>query len=1217
MIAGTISIELAANVARIQADMERARRVVGDATSRMSQAAGLAKSAFGAIAGALSVAAFAGWIKGAIDAADAAGKLAAKTGVAVEDLAGLELAFELGGSSVDSIVGAMNKLSKAATEGSDEIKALGINVTDSSGALLGNKDLLYSTADAFAKMEDGAKKTALAVGIFGKSGAELIPMLNDGAEGMRKMDEMARKLGLTITQEAATAAAEFNDNMDLLGKGSTGVAQRIAGELLPTLSGLSGSMLEAMSSGDKLKNTASALGGVLKGLYTIGVVVSEIFGTIGKVLGGAAALIGNKVDGLMETAKRLRNLDFRGAASQMGATFRADATIIAGVGEDISSSWKSSFNNVSELWDGTSAKVFQETAKIEKARAERLAKTKEEQALAEAAGKKAAAAAESQARSRESFIAGIQKEVDSLGLSATAIKINEAAAMGLTGAKLEQVKAMLAVRDAYAEEQKRAEEMAKIQADYAASIAQEVAAANKEAEAKEEAARIYGMTRDAIDAETVSRLENRIAQLQGMEGADDEIKKLELLIDARKRAAAADSSIEAKQAAKQAADENLKNQIAMWDSIDKTAHDTFVSILDGGKGMAQRLKDTLKNTLFDWLYQMTIKKWIINLQPSVVGGMPGAAGPGGIGSMGGVLSAAKSAYAALTSGFNSLASASSGLGFAGSLAGGAAAGVFAGRAISGGYGIGGGSGNSAVNGGTALGAAIGTFLLPGLGSAIGGALGGVLGGTINRLFGMKAKEYVGASLVGNFGAGGAFSGTTNESWKQKGGLFRSDKSGTDKTALGMAEAKALSDGYTALRNASADFASALGINAASVQSRTQAMNIALTKDQAANEKAIAEFFTNVANTIAIELVPNISSLSKAGESASATLERIASNYAFVDVALKAMDKTFGAVGVGSITARERLVELVGGIEALGQGSAFFAENFLTEAERLAPIAADLKRSLADMGLSFVDTREEFAAVVKGLDPSKAGDAQKLAGLFKVQQAFAQIYPAAEKAASGLEDAKASFDDLMGRLRNFGDSARSLRDGLLVGSLSTLTAEQQYAETRRQYERTLAAAKGGDASAQSNFASMANAFLAASQKINGGDSLYSSDFASVLATSEELSKWTASEIDIARASLNTQEAQLVALQQLNANVGRGALVGTIDRELALGRAVDMTPVVSELKAMRAEVAALRSDQAEQTGNLIMSSDEIQRRSSAAIVEAVQPRFDAKRYEAVPE
>ena len=147
----------------------------------------------------------------------------------------MQLAFDLGGAGGDVFAKSMVKLSVAIVDGNKGLSALGIKTKDVNGGLLSNKEVLYSVADAFAKMENGAQKTKLAVEIFSKTGADMIPLLNGGAEGFRQMDEMAQKLGLTMSDETAKSAEAFNDNLDLLSMGSQGVARGIAAELLPTL----------------------------------------------------------------------------------------------------------------------------------------------------------------------------------------------------------------------------------------------------------------------------------------------------------------------------------------------------------------------------------------------------------------------------------------------------------------------------------------------------------------------------------------------------------------------------------------------------------------------------------------------------------------------------------------------------------------------------------------------------------------------------------------------------------------------------------------------------------------------------------------------------------------------------------------------------------------------------------------------------------------------
>jgi len=78
--------------------------------------------------------------------------------------------------------------------------------------------------------------------------------------------------------------------------------------------------------------------------------------------------------------------------------------------------------------------------------------------------------------------------------------------------------------------------------------------------------------------------------------------------------------------------EQVDSAASMWKSIDSTAQRTFTNIFQGGQSAFTKLRDTLKSTLLDLLYQMSIKKWIINLGASVSGtGVASAAfGQGGV-----------------------------------------------------------------------------------------------------------------------------------------------------------------------------------------------------------------------------------------------------------------------------------------------------------------------------------------------------------------------------------------------------------------------------------------------------------------------------------------------------------------------------------------------------------------------------------------------------------
>lgn len=95
----------------------------------------------------------------------------------------------------------------------------------------------------------------------------------------------------------------------------------------------------------------------------------------------------------------------------------------------------------------------------------------------------------------------------------------------------------------------------------------------------------------------------------------------------------------------------LESQKAMWTSIDSTAREAFVSIGNAGKNTFDRLRDTLKSGLLALMYEMTVKKWIFNIQASVSGG---AGGPmGGMSQGAGLINAGANVWGGISGGMAS------------------------------------------------------------------------------------------------------------------------------------------------------------------------------------------------------------------------------------------------------------------------------------------------------------------------------------------------------------------------------------------------------------------------------------------------------------------------------------------------------------------------------------------------------------------------------------
>ena len=93
---------------------------------------------------------------------------------------------------------------------------------------------MSEVSDKFKGFTDDANKTALAMALFGKSGAELIPFLNTGSEEIKKMAAEAKALGGDFAA-IAKPSEEFNDNITRMKYAAVGFGVDIAKELLPVL----------------------------------------------------------------------------------------------------------------------------------------------------------------------------------------------------------------------------------------------------------------------------------------------------------------------------------------------------------------------------------------------------------------------------------------------------------------------------------------------------------------------------------------------------------------------------------------------------------------------------------------------------------------------------------------------------------------------------------------------------------------------------------------------------------------------------------------------------------------------------------------------------------------------------------------------------------------------------------------------------------------------
>lgn len=269
--------------------LDKANNQASGLSGAFSKLGGVAKNAGIAIAGlgAAAVGGLAVLGKNAIDAADNLNDLSQRTGVGVETLSKFGAAAEDSGSSIEEVAKAMGKLSKGIVDPSSKVnealRSIGISSTDTQGKIRSVDQVMLDIADKFSKLPDGAQKTALAMEIFGKSGANLIPMLNGGREAMSQYSA-------TITTEMAQAADKFNDAINMVMRELAGPFNQAIAASLPYITQL------AQQLGAALPGAIAALVPILTGFLGTLAQIGQWFATLtpqqqGFVAGAAALTV--------------------------------------------------------------------------------------------------------------------------------------------------------------------------------------------------------------------------------------------------------------------------------------------------------------------------------------------------------------------------------------------------------------------------------------------------------------------------------------------------------------------------------------------------------------------------------------------------------------------------------------------------------------------------------------------------------------------------------------------------------------------------------------------------------------------------------------------------------------------------------------------------------------------------------------------------------------
>jgi hypothetical protein len=319
-------------------------------------------------------------------------------------------------------------------------------------------------------------------------------------------------------------------------------------------------------------------------------------------------------------------------------------------------------------------------------------------------------------------------------------------------------------------------------------------------------------------------------------------------------------------------------------------------------------------------------------------------------------------------------------------------------------GVGGAMGGAYVGMGASQ---IGLMLGGPVGMALGAALGAVIGKTfigkaLGSVFGGKQTvEDTGFALAKTSLAGiraGATDASQYAEIKKAGGWFSSDKTSVKTEGLGADGNRQIASILTSLYDTVFEAGKMLGIGADGFEAQLNSFVVDIGKVSLKGlsdeeiEKELSAVFSKVGDNLASFGVAGLESFQKVGEGYLETLTRVATNYQAVSVVTGSMGMTFSAVGLASVGARERLIDLAGGLDEFTSSADQFLADFYTDKERAAALRTRITPTLDQFGIKTgaEDSLKQFRGVVTGLDLTTEAGARAYASLMQIAPAFKQI-----------------------------------------------------------------------------------------------------------------------------------------------------------------------------------------------------------------------------------
>ena len=259
---------------------------------KLSKAFGTVTKAGAALGGAAVAAgtAIAGVAMKSANTSDHIDKMSQKIGLSREAYQELDFICSQSGANVDNLRVGMktltNQMGKAAEgtgNAADIFKRLGVSIYDSNGNLKDQETMLYDTLDALQGVENQTERATLANQLFGRSGSDLMPLINGARGSIAGMRDEAHSLGLVLSDETIDAGVKLTDTIDKSKRAFDAIVTTVGAQVMPLVQKLLEFVLEHMP---EIQSMLSTVMTALSGYVTtfVNLVNTYVMPTINSII---------------------------------------------------------------------------------------------------------------------------------------------------------------------------------------------------------------------------------------------------------------------------------------------------------------------------------------------------------------------------------------------------------------------------------------------------------------------------------------------------------------------------------------------------------------------------------------------------------------------------------------------------------------------------------------------------------------------------------------------------------------------------------------------------------------------------------------------------------------------------------------------------------------------------------------------------------------------